>query len=365
MALARWGLHHVSMKLLANLGLLLLLVLAMGAVATAAVWTWRPDLVEAVDARWTSAHTDGVRQRLAALRALSATDRDEAVRGLERLTGELRSYRKADRRFPVRCQALKLLADLHFDGDDLDAARRPEERSCSSRTRTTSAPGSGSAAGSARRRAPDSGGSRSSRSCSPGSPSWARSPVSITTARVTQVRTRWPRTSSSATWSARCGPSSPSRGVTAPGRSGGVRTASGPRSAGSTWRPCATDVIGRRLRVPRGGPLPAARPSRGQPPGLRDAPPRRPGGRPADRDPHPGGWPSEERPHRRGLPPRPGQPDPWMIVPLPEAHRDRPIRGRFVVQADRLPSGSAKRPPALPRAPRSQPARGLPRSPPR
>ena len=32
-----------------------------------------------------------------------------------------------------------------------------------------------------------------------------------------------------------------------------------------------------------------------------------------------------------------GSSDPWMIVPLPEAHQDRPIRGRFVVHADRLP----------------------------
>ncbi|MEC8495654.1 MAG: hypothetical protein VXZ39_12050, partial [Planctomycetota bacterium] len=108
------------MKLLANLGLLLLLVLAMGAVATATVWTWRPDLVEAVDARWTSAHVDGVRQRLSALRALSRTDRDEAIEELEVLTDELRSYRKADRRFQVRCEALRLLADLHFDAGDLD-----------------------------------------------------------------------------------------------------------------------------------------------------------------------------------------------------------------------------------------------------
>lgn len=111
------------MKLLANLGLTLLLVLALGAVATAAVWTWYPELVHTADAKWTGHHTGIVQQRLGQLRALSKTDRDAAISGLEDLTDELRVSLKADRRYPIRRQALQLLADLRFDAGDVDGAK--------------------------------------------------------------------------------------------------------------------------------------------------------------------------------------------------------------------------------------------------
>lgn len=112
------------MKLLANLGLTLLLVLALGAVATAAVWTWYPELVHSKDAKWTGHHTWIVEKQLQELRTLSKTDRSAAISGLEALTDELRVSLKADRRYPIRRQALQLLADLRFDTDDVDGARR-------------------------------------------------------------------------------------------------------------------------------------------------------------------------------------------------------------------------------------------------
>lgn len=111
------------MKVLANLGLLLLLVLALGAVGTAAVWRFSPELVETADQKWVGHHTGAPLQKLSELRALAKTDRKAALAGLETLTAELRTALKADNRYPIRRRALMLQAELLFAEKDLERAR--------------------------------------------------------------------------------------------------------------------------------------------------------------------------------------------------------------------------------------------------
>lgn len=112
------------MKLLANLGLALLFVLALAAVGTAAVWKYAPQYVKIVDDKWVGHHTGKVRRTIVALREESKTDPDAAVRGLQELRESLEGYEKADRRYPLRRQALRLLADIHFDQKDLAGAEQ-------------------------------------------------------------------------------------------------------------------------------------------------------------------------------------------------------------------------------------------------
>lgn len=326
------------MKLLANLGLLLLLVLAMGAAATAAVWTWRPDLVEAVDARWTSAHTDGVRQRLAALRALSATDRDEAVRGLERLTGELRSYRKADRRFPVRCQALKLLADLRFDGDDLDAAQEAGEELLEQNENDVSARlwfGRRLCAAKSTRqrgfevlqelfsRLPELGAiARVYHDCARDAGEDALAANVLVRHLERALRPEQSLEGVTRPWQVWWSPDgewSAERRIDVEALRYGAITAVGFEF------PEAARFL--RLDPPAGSHLAYGMPRLAV---LEDD---RPIGIPIPVDglQKSGLLIDEDSLHVQG------SSDPWMIVPLPEAHRDRPIRGRFVVHADRLP----------------------------
>ncbi len=326
------------MKLLANLGLLLLLVLAMGAVATAAVWTWRPELVEAVDARWTSAHTDSVRQRLSALRVLSRTDRDAAVRGLEVLARELRSYRKADRRFPARCEALRLLADLHFEAGDLDAARETGEELLQQNENDVS----GRLWFGRRLCAAESTRQQGFEVLEE---LFSRLPELGAIARVYHDRARAAGDDALAAdvlvrhLERSLRPEQSLEGVT--------------REWQVWWSPDGEWSAERRVDVAAlrygaitavGFELPeAARFLRLDPPArshLAYGAPRL-------------AILEDDRPIAVPIPDDDlqssglhldddflyveGDPDPWMIVPLPEAHRDRPIRGRFVVRADRLP----------------------------
>lgn len=326
------------MKLLANLGLLLLLVLAMGAVATATVWTWRPDLVEAVDARWTSVHVDGVRQRLSALRALSRTDRDEAIEELEVLTDELRSYRKADRRFQVRCEALRLLADLHFDAGDLDSARETgEELLQQNENDVTGRLWFGR------------------RLCA--AESTRRQGFEV----LEKLFSRLPELGAIARVYHDCARAAGEDALAADVLVRHLERALRPEQSleGVTrrwrvwWSPDGEWSAERRLDVAAlrygaitavGFELPeAARFLRLDPPArshLAYGAPRL-------------AVLEDDRPIRIPIPPGglrrsglhidddslyvQGDSDPWVIVPLPEAHRDRPLRGRFVVQADRLP----------------------------
>lgn len=111
------------MKVLANLGLLLLLALSLGAVATAAIWTWFPEVVAKADSAWVWHHTGAIDERLVQLRELAGTDRGAAIAGLEDLAGDLRASLKGDRRYGTRRQVLRLLADLQFDAGDPEGAR--------------------------------------------------------------------------------------------------------------------------------------------------------------------------------------------------------------------------------------------------
>ena len=193
-------------------------------------------------------------------------------------------------------------------------------------------------------------------------------PRHTTTARAPPVRTRWPRTSSSATSTARCGPSSPSRGSPGSGRSGGARTASGPRSAASTsaaLRYGAITAIGfefpeaarfLRLDPPAGSHLAYGLPRLAVLEGERP-----------DRDPHPGRWPPDERPPpRRGLPVRPGRPrslgdrSPARSAPRPSPSAGASSSGRPASSLDRRGGREPRR------ARRDlRPPRGLPRARPR
>ncbi len=110
------------MKILANLGLAALFVLALAAVGTAAVWKFAPQYVQLADEKWVGHHTGKVRRAIVGLREQSKTDPKGAIAGLEDLTASLTDYEKADRRYGLRRQALRLLADLHFNQKQLDEA---------------------------------------------------------------------------------------------------------------------------------------------------------------------------------------------------------------------------------------------------
>jgi len=110
------------MKILANLGLAALFVLAIAAAGTAAVWKYAPEYIKVADERWVGYHTGKVRRAIVALREESKTDPKAAISDLEDLRVALDGYEKADRRYPLRRQALRLLADLHFNQGELEAA---------------------------------------------------------------------------------------------------------------------------------------------------------------------------------------------------------------------------------------------------
>jgi len=111
-----------SMKILAHIGLALLLLVSLGAVATAVAWTAYPGLVADVDARLVARHTSAIEERLAGLRELAPEDRSAAITGLEELRRELEGVEFGGRRFSARTRVLRLLGDLHFDERSLDAA---------------------------------------------------------------------------------------------------------------------------------------------------------------------------------------------------------------------------------------------------
>lgn len=326
------------MKLLANLGLLLLLVLAMGAAATAAVWTWRPDLVEAVDVRWTNAHTDGVQQRLAALRELSQTDREGAAGELEVITDELRSYRKADRRFPLRCEALRLLADLHFDAGDPESARRVGEELLEQNENDVS----GSlwlgrrlcAAESTRAqgfeileelfsRLPELGAiARVYHDCACAAGEDALAADVLVRHLDRALRPEQSLEGVTGEWQIWWSPDgqwTEERRIDAAALRYGAITAVGFEF------PEAARFL--RLDPPAGSHLAYGLPR------LAVLENDRPIGIPIPAD----GLQTNGLHLDADSLYVQGDPDPWVIVPLPEAHRDRPIRGRFVVQADRLP----------------------------
>lgn len=110
------------MKILANLGLALLFVLALAAVGTAVVWKYAPQYVKIADDKWVGHHTGKVRRAIVALREESKSDSGAAVRGLRELRVSLAGYEKADRRYPLRRQALRLLADIQFSQNEFEDA---------------------------------------------------------------------------------------------------------------------------------------------------------------------------------------------------------------------------------------------------
>lgn len=109
------------MKYFVHLGLALLLVLTIAAMATAAVWNFAPELVQRVDNKWVTWHTSTIQNRIDELREQSKIAPQKAARGLEALRRDLSGYEKADRRYPLRRRALRLLADLYFTRE------RPED----------------------------------------------------------------------------------------------------------------------------------------------------------------------------------------------------------------------------------------------
>lgn len=110
------------MKILAHVGLALLLLVSLGAVATAVAWTSFPGAVADIDARLVARHTAAIDERLAELRELAAEDRSAAIAGLEALRSELSGVELGNRRFPARTRALRLLGELRFDEGSLEAA---------------------------------------------------------------------------------------------------------------------------------------------------------------------------------------------------------------------------------------------------
>lgn len=99
------------MKILINVGLALCLLATIAALGTAALWRWRPELVDRVDASLTRRYANAPLDEAKRLGELAKVDAAAALPELARLVEQLGEYKKSDRRYLARRLALRTYAD--------------------------------------------------------------------------------------------------------------------------------------------------------------------------------------------------------------------------------------------------------------